>query len=709
MLALTLTAPLAAPAAASAQPAPGHLSLAQVPLGFEQNRGQVDRQVGYLARADGYDVFLTRREAVLGTDGRSLLRLRLARAAPSAPVGVGRLATTTRYLTGAGALVVPSFAGVRYRAVYPGVDLVYHADGARLEYDFRLTAHADPRAIRLRVSGARSLSVDARGELLIRTSARTLRQARPVAYQRIGGRRVAVAAHYVLHGSEVGIALGRYARSHALVIDPTLAYSTYLGGEHSERTNGIAVDSSGAVYVTGATDSLHFPTKQAFDGTPGGGTCANGFPCHDAFVAKLAPNGRSFVYATYLGGSGDDIGRGIAVDPTSGAAYVTGDTTSTDFPTKGAFQGSFDGPGTCDEIECFGDAFVTKLAPDGSLAYSTYLGGSDADHGNAIAIDATGAAYVAGGTLSSDFPIQGAFQSVNQGSGDAFVAKLSPSGSSLVYSTFLGGSFTGSVGSGADAANAIAVDARGSAYVTGTTSSTNFPVRNAFQPMCAGACAEQRTDAFITKLNPSGKRLVYSTYLGGWDFAGSFGSEIGNGIAVDGTGAAYVTGFTNSDNFPVTPGAFQTAFAGGDLGVGGDAFVTKLVPGGQSLAYSTYVGGQHDEISFGLAVSSGQATITGLTDSEDFPTLGAVQPALTGAFDAFVTRLNASGSGLVYSTYLGGGSGSTGFGTGTGVAADAAGNAYVTGWTDATNFPTAHPAQARNKGEDDAFIARIAP
>jgi hypothetical protein len=708
LLAVALMAPLAAPAVSGAQAPTPRAVLARVPLGFQQNRGQVDGRARFVARADGYDLFLTRDAAVLGHEGRALLRLRLAGASGSAaPAGVHRLATRTTYVRGdgRGSLAVPSFAGVRYRGVYPGVDLVYRARGSRLEYDFRLAPHADPRAIRLAVGGARSLAVDGRGDLLLGTRGRTLRQGRPVAYQQIGGRRVGVAARYVVHGGEVRIALGRYAHSHPLVIDPTLAYSTFFGGEHSEQSLAIAVDAAGAVYITGHTDSLRFPTRRAADRTLGGGTCNDGFPCTDAFVTKLSKTGRSVAYSTYLGGSGGDAGRGIAVDA-SGSAYVVGATSSPDFPVKGAFDGSFGGPGTCDEIQCFGDAFVTKLGPAGALVYSTYLGGSDDDQGNAIAVDAAGDAFVAGSTLSTDFPALHAFQASNHGSGDAFVAKLAPDGASLLYSTFLGGAGNGNPRSGEDAANAVAVDPAGDAYVTGTTSSTDFPTMRPFQATCAGDCAEQRTDAFVTKLAPTGSKLVYSTYLGGWDFAGSFGSEIGNGIAVDPTGAAYVTGFTNSDNFPVTAGAFQAAFAGGDFGVGSDAFVTKLQPNGRRLAYSTYVGGMHDDEPLGLAVSNGEATITGFTDSEDFPTLHALQPALAGSFDAFVTRLNSTGSALVYSTFLGGGDG---FDTGTGVASDAAGNAYATGYTGSTDFETVTPVQPRSGGEFDAYVAKITP
>src|SRR5258706_829084 len=369
-------------------------------------------------------------------------------------------------------------------------------------------------------------------------------------------------------------------------------------------------------------------------------------------------------YSTFLGGGGNDIARSVAAD-SDGNAYVTGQTTSLNFPTtSGAFQ----------TVRGFGnDVFVTKLNPSGSaLVYSSYLGGNDFDTGNAISIDANGNAYVTGTTKSADFPTTpGAFQPA-LGIGFGFVTKLDATGSTLVYSTYLG---AGAQGAG------IAVDAQGNAYVTGQTGSAMFPTTpGAFQPVFGGG----PVDAFVMKLNADGSALVYSTYLGGSNV------EVGGGIAVDTGGNAYVTGGTDSTNFPTTPEAFQT-----DPGSG---FVTKLDPTGSSLVYSTYLNASSGAIAVD---AQGNAYVTG-TASTDFQTTpGAFQPVLAGSFDAFVAKLNPPGSGLVYSTYLGG----TNEDHGNGIAVNAAGNAYVTGYTSSSNFPTTpDAAQPALAGTEDVFV-----
>ena len=384
------------------------------------------------------------------------------------------------------------------------------------------------------------------------------------------------------------------------------------------------------------------------------------------------------VYSTYLGGSVVDQGSGIAVDA-AGSAYVTGETWSTNFPTQSAYQATFQG-GT-------GDAFVAKLTPAGNaLVYSTYLGGSGIESGCGIAVDAAGSAYVTGFTSSTDFPTQSPYQGTFQGGRssvptDAFVAKLTPTGNALVYSTYLGGSGGNESGLG------IAVDGAGSAYVTGFTWSTNFPTQSSYQGTLHGD-----QDAFVTKLTPAGNALVYSTYLGG------SGNDAGSGIAVDAAGSAYVTGVTTSANFP-TQAPYQGTYQGG----GGDAFVTKLTPAGDALAYSTYLGGNVVDSGLGIAVdAAGSAYVTGYTWSTNFPT----QSAYFGR-GAFVTKLTPAGNALVYSTYLGG---SGDDGGGAAIAVDAAGSAYVTGWTKSTSFPTQLPYQATFQGGDsDAFVTKLTP
>ena len=388
------------------------------------------------------------------------------------------------------------------------------------------------------------------------------------------------------------------------------------------------------------------------------------------------------VYSTYLGGSGGDQGNSIAVDG-SGNAYVTGVTDSTDFPTVNSMQSTNGGDY---------DAFVTKLNPTGSaLIYSTYLGGDGIDDGNGIAVDASGNAYVTGRTDSTNFPTTAsAFQPTIGGIyGNAFLAKLNATGSALVYSTYLGGS-------GDDSGNSIAVDTSGNAYVTGYTDSTNFPATaGAFQPTIGGMF----DNGFVTKLNPTGSALVYSTYLGG------SGDDSGQGIAVEASGNAYVTGSTDSTNFPATAGAFQPTIGG----MFDNGFVTKLNPTGSALVYSTYLGGSGNDSGNSIAVNtSGNAYVTGYTDSTNFPvTAGAFQPTIGGMFDnAFVTKLNPTGSALVYSTYLGG----SGDDSGNSIAVDTYGNAYLTGITSSTNFPTVKPLQSSyGTGQSDVFVSLLNP
>jgi hypothetical protein len=387
------------------------------------------------------------------------------------------------------------------------------------------------------------------------------------------------------------------------------------------------------------------------------------------------------IYSTYLGGSGRDVGHRIAVN-SAGNAYVTGYTFSTDFPTTpGAFQ-----------TTCCG-AFVAKLNSAGSaLVYSTYLGGSgyDGDSGNGIAADSAGNAYVNGYTSSTDFPTVNALQPTYGGNGDAFVTKINPEGSALVYSTYLGGS-------NYDQGDGIAVDSAGNAYVTGSTSSTDFPVTpGAFQMTYGGGYGG---DAFVAKINPEGSALVYSTYLGGSGF--SVWGDFGSGIAVDSVGNAYVTGQTYSTNFP-TKNPLQPNYGGN-----GDVFAAKINPEGSALVYSTYLGGSGDEWGNGIAVdSAGNAYVAGNTNSTNFPTVNPLQPNYGGGNDdAFVAKINPTGSALVYSTYLGGSGDDGGFG----IAVDSAGNAYVTGYTMSTNFPTESPFQKRKDGSGDAFVSKLNP
>ena len=324
------------------------------------------------------------------------------------------------------------------------------------------------------------------------------------------------------------------------------------------------------------------------------------------------------------------------------------------------------------------------MAPAGNaLVFSTFLGGNE-DEGYGIAVDGAGSAYVTGLTYSTDFPTQSAYQATLRGTYNAFVTKLTPAGDALAYSTYLGGSGLGDAGWG------IAVDGAGSAYVTGYTQSTNFPTQSAYQASYQGGIQ----DAFVTKLTPTGNALVYSTYLGGSSWDGGYG------IAVDGAGSAYVTGGTTSWNFPT-----QSAYQATNQGVG-NAFVTKLAPAGNALVYSTCLGGSGNDQAYGIAVdAAGSAYVTGLTSSTNFPTESAYQPTdQGGGWDAFVAKLTPAGNALAYSTYLGGSDRDFVFG----IAVDGAGSAYVTGTTRSANFPTQSPYQATSQGgPEDAFVTKL--
>ncbi|OGT27859.1 MAG: hypothetical protein A2Z17_01365, partial [Gammaproteobacteria bacterium RBG_16_66_13] len=666
----------------------------RLPPSFEANRGQSDGQVKFLSRGPGYTLFLTPTEAVFvlsqprpdvaaGTGDAGItepvvVRTQLLGANPAPQVlGLNELPGRSNYFIGNDPrnwhVDIPTYARVRYEQVYPGIDLVYYGKQGQLEYDFVVHPGADPGVIELGVQGARELTLDPQGDLIVHTAGGELTHCAPVIYQEIDGRRQFVPGGYDLKGPErVGFATAAYDSSRPLVIDPSLRYSTFLGGSSDDRGLGIAVDGSGNAYVTGFTGSTNFPTANALQPSFGGGV--------DVFVTKVDASGSALVYSTFLGGSAFDEGVGIAVDG-SGNAYVTGATFSSDFPTANALQPAFGGGR--------GDVFVTKVNADGSaLAYSTYLGGSGGETTfggegvGGIAVDGSGNAYVTGLTDSADFPTANALQPVKlTGRETAFVTKVNAAGSALVYSTFLGGSTY-------DQGYGIAVDGSGNAYVTGLAASPDFPTANALQPAFGGG-----EDAFVTKVNAAGSALVYSTFLGGSSY------DRGLGIAVDGSGNAYVTGFTGSTNFP-TANALQPAFGGGD-----DAFVTKVNADGSALAYSTYLGGNAFDRGFGIAVDgSGNAYVTGFTGSTNFPTANALQPAFGGGDDAFVTKVNADGSALAYSTYLGGNAFDRGFG----IAVDGSGNAYVTGLAASPDFPTANALQpAFGGGFADAFVTKV--
>ena len=736
-----------------------------LPLRFELNRGQTDPRVRHLARGHGYTLFLTPQETVLSLQGEkskvksqkskgesqdafakpqtpngelspsSVLRMRFVGASPAPKVtGLDELPGKSNYFKGNDPgkrhTNVPNFSKVRYEDLYPGVDLVYYGNEGRLEYDFVVAPGADPRAIAFEIVGPElapatgapvnrraALQVDANGDLVIAIEGGEIRFHKPLLYQeatengprttdtlnpksKIQNRKY-LDGRYTLRVSnpkskiqnpkwQVGFEIASYDPTKPLVIDPVLSFSTYLGGANGENGYGVGVDADGNAYVTGTTGSTDFPTVTPLQAASGGDV--------DVFVAKVNATGTALVYSTYLGGPGYDRGTAIAVDA-SGNAYITGLTASNNFPTTtGAFQTAFGG-GTCGTAAC-SDAFVTKLDPAGSsLVYSTYLGGNASDVGQGIALDDSGNAYVTGSTLSVNFPTASPLQAAGRGSSDAFVTKIKPDGTGLVYSTYLGGS-------GGDFGQSIAVDSAGNAFVTGYTFSANFPTAIPLQNAKAGSA-----DAFVTEIDPAGSALVYSTYLGGTGLDRAFA------LALDDSGDALIAGDTASADFPTTAGAFQTTIGGGTCGSApcSDAFVAGLNPAGSLRLYSTFLGGTNNDSASAIAVnSSGEAFVTGFTHSDDFPIQNALQTVFGGGVcgsspcsDAFLTVLDTTGSAQVYSTFLGGSE--TDFGQA--IALDGSSNAFVTGSTASPNFPATlgavQVARGGNSPTGDAFLVKV--
>jgi beta-propeller repeat-containing protein len=672
-------------AASIAVTAPGLASAGgrrEIPRFFEPNMGQADARARFLMRSGSGTVFFAGAEVAVTAPDASPLRVVFVGPDPAARVEAAQPRPgTVNYFIGSDPARwrsgLPRYGEVRYSGLYPGVDLSYSADGRPLKGTYTVAAGADPGRIRWRYDGGEA-RLDGAGRLHVGAGDAELVEEAPVAWQEVEGGRVPVAARYVLDGDgTVGFALGAYDGHRPLVIDPVIVYSTYLGGSIFEIAWEVAADAAGNAYIAGYTASSNFPTVSPYQGSPGGQG--------DAFVAKFAPDGTP-VYSTYLGGSYVDQANDVAVDA-QGNAYVTGDTGSVNFPIVNPLQAAYAGGW---------DGFVTKLNATGSaLLYSTYLGGASAETGWSIAVDAAGSAYVAGETQSANFPTKQPFQPTLHGTIDAFVSKLAPAGNALVYSTFLGGN-AGEMG------QAIAVTRTGEAVVTGdTTSISSFPTKNAFQPVCAPSAAVC-WDAFVTRFSADGQFLVFSTYLGGNDV------EIvdrGFSVAVDPVGVAYVTGMTGSTNFPIL-NAYQPVY-GGQV----DVFLARFNPTGGLLS-STYLGGSNSDVGYGVAVTRrGPAAgihLSGLTISEDFPVANPLQSSLGGFEDPFVARLNLNASALLFSSYLGGTDGREEYGA-TGIALDRNGNAYVTGGTEATDFPIQSPYQATVHGSYDVFLTRIDP
>ena len=658
--------------------APGFMALAanqerSLPTFFLPNAGQTDPSIRYVAQTPELQAGFAVDSAVFQIHG-TRLSVHFAGANPHVSMeGVAAMAARANFLIGddpaAWHTGVPTYRGIVYRNLYPGIDMNYTGSDPRLKSEFRVAPGANPSQIRLEYPDADGVFVDANGDLVVRTGAAELHEQAPVAYQESDGIRHPVEAGYrVLRGDTVMFDLGDYDVTRPLVIDPVISYSTYLGGTAHSAVTALAVDTSGNLYAAGWTEAIDFPVSNAIQAVNRGGV--------DAFVFKLNSTGSTLLYATYIGGRGDDRAAGIAVD-SSGQIYLAGSTASTDFPLASPVRLALGGSR---------DAFAVKLNAIGNLlVYSTYLGGSGYDAATAIAVNSAGIAYIAGDTQSADFPLSSPVQAVFGGKTDAFVTRLTSVGA-ISFSTYLGGINDEHVGG-------VAVDASGNIYLAGGTLSANFPLAAPLQAINGGS-----QDAFVAKISTSPVALVYSTYLGG--SGGQVGSpEQANAIAVDSTGSVYVAGVTNSGNFPVTAGAFQTTFNGVQ-----DAFVTKLNAAGSAKLYSTYVGSYSFDWASGIAIDSGgNAYVAGYTSSAGFPVVGGVQAGFNGFYDAFVSKLNPLGNGLTFSTLYGG----TGADEANAIAVDTSGNMFVGGQTSSFDLPVQSAIQSFNVGSSTGWVARL--
>lgn len=679
-------------------------SFGNLPLSFIANVGQIDPEVEFLVQGAQHDIFFTPDEIVLNKSQvindetvSHQVKLSFTGANPDPTIdALAPLPGVANFITGDDPSQwhenVSTYQGITYQNLYDGIDLIYRGDEGELKSEFIVSPGVDPRQIRMNYTGGDRLNIREDGALVIETPFGELVESAPYLYQDINGERVTVSGAYQLLGNaEVGFTIGEYDPSVPLAIDPTLDYTTYLGGSQFDSARDISVDEAGNIYVIGDASSPDFPTtgNQAVPGK--------------AFISKLSNNG-TLLYTTFLGGNGFNEGEGIATD-NAGNAYVTGRTFSENFPTLNAIQGNSSQP--------LQKAFITKLSNTGSLVYSTLFGGSVFNAGRSIAADNNGNVYVTGETTSPDFPILNAIQPAYGGTqnnfsltlGDAFAVKLSSEGQ-LVYSTYLGGNND-------DGGLGIATDGNGNAYITGATYSNNFPLQNAIQSTFGGV-----QDAFITKLAADGN-LVYSTYLGGT------GSELGEDIAVDTNQNVYITGTVNAPSLPiivplpsvpVAPGTDISSVENGssrtftfptvnpvqtNLGDSESAFVTKLANDGSQFIYSTLLGGRNNDNGTGIAVdNSGNAYLTGITNSGDFPAVNGFQ-GYTGQGDAFVTKFMPNGT-LEYSTYLGGSAEDTGVS----IEVDNAGTVYLAGNTYSGDLPN---SLNRFGGNFNAFVGKITP
>ncbi|MEO6172426.1 MAG: SBBP repeat-containing protein, partial [Arenimonas sp.] len=686
LLALTFSSNLLAAEPDNAKQSKMVANYGNIPMSFEANEGQSDRQVKFISRGAGYSLFLTPTEAVFqlrkpgvgvpknATPGSSVVRMSFANANNSPRmIGEQTQSGVSNYFRGNASeqwkTDIAHFSHVRYQEIYQGIDVVFYGNQKQLEYDFVLSPSADVSQIKMNFAGAESLRVNEHGDLLLKVAGVELTHQAPISYQTIDNTKRAIHGRYRLLGEHsVGFDIDDYDENYELVIDPTVLYSSYLGGSADDYGNGIAVDAYGNAYICGVTYSTNFPTAFAYQAQPGQNT-------GDVFISKINFSGNALVYSTYLGGASHEQCNDIAID-TSGNVYVTGWTSSNDFPTVLPFQATIQGS----------DAFVSKLNAAGNgLVFSTYLGGSSSDNGTDIALDASRNVYIFGLTVSTNFPVLNAAQANNAGSWDAFISKFDATGSALVYSTYLGGSGYDSVNN----TGGITVDNSGSAIVIGTTPSTDFPIVNAIRSSITGTT--NIGDMYITKLAPDGASFVFSTYMGGSQY------DYGNGIASSADGSIYFTGSTGSVDFLLPSGSTSTNHGSNDCYVG------KLNSAGSVLLFGFYLGGGSAEECTGIRLdSSGNVYVTGNTYSANFPVQYSSHSPSGTSPDLFVSKFSNDGIDLMYSEVMPG----NGQDIPLAIAVDTAGNAYLTGYTTSTDFISAGLPYSL-QGNSDVIIVKI--
>lgn len=710
--------------------------LARLPLAFEPNIGQSAAPVKFLTRGSGYGLFFTPTEAVLALAGSKgakpvAVKMQFANAVGANLAATEKLPGHTNYFLGKDpsrwVRNVSQFGRVRYAGLYHGIDLDFYGHEGRLEYDFTVAPGADPQQIQLQFQGAESLAIASNGDLVLAAAGRELRFQAPHVYQKSGDREDSVAGNFVLLANgRAGFELGSYDRDRALVIDPVLTYSTYLGGSGDESCGiivnasqaaplphcpAVAVDAASRVYVAGATAlspdfSVSPPTLNGWPSPTALNHSGTLTGSADVFVARISNNGTALAldYLTFIGGTGRDYPTGLGVD-NGFDVYVAGNTNSSDFPTINGIQNSASGS----------HGFLSKLDPGANLLYSTYLAGSGSDSVSDLAVDSRGRAYAFGITSSSDLPVTaGALQPTYPAgaTNQFFFAKLDPAQSSvnsLLYLTYFGGT---TPSGGAVSGGGIAVDSNLNVYVAGGTTFTDMPVVNAYKSTLTGGIEVWTAKLQAPTTNTQQYSLVYETYLGGT------GDDVAYGVAVDGT-SSYVTGSTTSTDFTIPTGsaAFQSTNGGGT-----DAFVAKFgVPvvtgtaqGTVPLNYFSYLGGSGTDVGLGITADTSQnARVTGFTSSSNFSNTDPLPGVSGGGTDAFLARI-ATSSGSGSATSILGGSGTD---IGTSIASDVSLNSYVAGDTSSGNFPTVSSAgqsqiaavQSSLSGSSDAFVSKLGP